>query len=1078
MAASYADYVCTDCQRLGFDGSSTATAGSTASVVACSVCGAIDERATYIRNAAHTSHIFGTILEPDGSSEIQFGDPREKRHEAYINKLLDIYLVDPRSRLVERPAGHFIPGVRNLYNRFRTEQARTKGYLRVQTSNAPQQVKYHLVSAIRLVILQSNVALVHSQLAHHRTAIPSLGPPLARGDGTVMAPSLRTILARAQALGSDHPGYLDRLTSLKAASKRVEGLLLHLPTTIDVVLSQVLVLSNHLKLLAGLPVAMRRRLLSVNALNAEATRSGKTADTAGPDDLVLDTECWDYMSGVTWDAVLEMALGLYNAQQVVSLWGNQCSVDVSCALLVWAIQAQQAKPVPQVLAWVSELVHPHRGNESAVSRRRAEMRDMLVAWSTSIPEAGLDTPLVAPPARGTVGNGLSGWGSDKRRSIPETTMAIAAAPVVARHWQRIMEARLRTRSEALPLDEEFTTAARMFATALNRQQNPTGRSRSRSRSVVSSRALSMAPSTRAPSMAPSTRAPSMAPSSRAPSVAPSPRAGSMAPSSVASDSEDEPDHSRKRRRVGGTPGPHFVRINQPPSSPAPLIKTNKGMTRDEMLRRMMGGPSQTRRPKSPTIEALLAVPECSSDEDALGDTDDEESTPWEPGTTETSVQSPASGSREVRSSHQVGTASTRSVAEGFSIGPGGLLMFEPHTSSGQNGQTHPASSTQAPSRRPPALATTATANRTSTTSSPKHVLTPVSVDMPHSPRSTGRSDAVLPSMPSPSLSASSLRDMSRSPSLSAVSIPDDSFGIGHTGMLLREREQYIRFSPNEERRKGRTAPIEVEQAMKEWVRQAKAKGAIPGHITKEYLGALGFQGDPHREDLGPFVQQNKYRWSTTECLLRLGLAPLEFPPHLVVHSLIDLHQQLGRYRLEDQLAPEGKPLNSDELEKELGLLFKYGPEKMSSILATSAEAEEKEQQLLATNVWSFPRGVPEHATGPAKGDDVGPVAGEANTSDGDASDAEDDSAALVPQTRRNYSARINFDAVRKLMFRGDSEENSEGGEEDNQDMAGINDALQKAVGDTVLGAFGADIGRDLDGVDSDEEEGEGGELDV
>lgn len=102
--------------------------------------------------------------------------------------------MDPRSRLVERPAGHFIPGVRNLYNRFRTEQARTKGYLRVQTSNAPQQVKYHLVSAIRLVIQQSNVALVHSQLAVHRASMPPLGPPLSRGDGTVMAPSLRTIL--------------------------------------------------------------------------------------------------------------------------------------------------------------------------------------------------------------------------------------------------------------------------------------------------------------------------------------------------------------------------------------------------------------------------------------------------------------------------------------------------------------------------------------------------------------------------------------------------------------------------------------------------------------------------------------------------------------------------------------------------------------------------------------------------------------------------------------------------------------------------------------------------------------------
>lgn len=85
--ASYADYVCVDCQALGFDGSSAPTAGSTASVVACSVCGAIDERATYIRNAAHTSHIFGTILDPDGSSEIQFGDPREKRHEVGVRWL-------------------------------------------------------------------------------------------------------------------------------------------------------------------------------------------------------------------------------------------------------------------------------------------------------------------------------------------------------------------------------------------------------------------------------------------------------------------------------------------------------------------------------------------------------------------------------------------------------------------------------------------------------------------------------------------------------------------------------------------------------------------------------------------------------------------------------------------------------------------------------------------------------------------------------------------------------------------------------------------------------------------------------
>ncbi|KAL1405179.1 hypothetical protein Q8F55_008804 [Vanrija albida] len=568
VAASYADYVCTNCQRLGFDGSSTAAAGSSHAVVACSVCGAIDERATYIRNTAHTSHIFGTIHDPDGSSEIQFGDPRERRHEAYINELLHIYLVDPRSRFVERPAGHFIPGVRNLYNRIRTEQARTKGYVRVQTKNTTQQVKYHLVSAIRLVIQQSNVALVHSHFAHHRASMPPSGAPLSRGDGSVMAPSLRAIFARAQALGSDHPGYLDRLSTLKLGSKRVERLFVNLPTTIDVVLSQVLVLSNHLKLLIGLPVATRKRLLSVNAIKAEAVRTGKTTETAEPDDFVLDTECWDYMSGVIWDDALEMALGLYNAQQVVS-------------------------------------------------------------------------------------------------------------------------------------------------------------------------------------------------------------------------------------------------------------------------------------------------------------------------------------------------------------------------------------------------------------------------------------------------------------------IPDDSFGIQHAGMLLREREQYIRFSANEERRKGRTAPVEVEQAMKEWVRRAKASGTIPAQVTKAYLGSLGFHGDPRRQDL------------------------------------------------------EGRSLNAEELDAELAVLFKYGPEKLSSILATPAEAKEKEQQLLDTNVWSFPRGVQESAAGA-----VELATPTLDTPNGgtDASDDEVDAEGRPEaQPRGNFSKRINFNAIRNLVFRSD-DEGSEGGEggEVEQD---INVALQQAVGDTLLGALGDDIGGQGDD-DSEAEDGEDGEADV
>lgn len=69
------EYLCPPCLAAGVKSELTTTDDF---LVACSFCGAINEKATYTRNAVDVSERFGTLAEGHG---IQFRELREKKHE-------------------------------------------------------------------------------------------------------------------------------------------------------------------------------------------------------------------------------------------------------------------------------------------------------------------------------------------------------------------------------------------------------------------------------------------------------------------------------------------------------------------------------------------------------------------------------------------------------------------------------------------------------------------------------------------------------------------------------------------------------------------------------------------------------------------------------------------------------------------------------------------------------------------------------------------------------------------------------------------------------------------------------------
>lgn len=181
---------------------------------------------------------------------------------------------------------------------------------------------------------------------------------------------------------------------------------------------------------------------------------------------------WIWFKGFRWDEILDIGYKLYQVQQCVSLWGARCSTQVAVALTTWACMALVGDPMPQYINVSSELSEScfKQGN-SVAAERAVELKNLLIAWSTSIPHADPPFPQIKLPRIGGLGDGLSMYGSDVRRRIPEPEMAAAAGRTIADNWQKILRARLR-RFDVIPLDDEHNIARKLFAAAGGRDAEP------------------------------------------------------------------------------------------------------------------------------------------------------------------------------------------------------------------------------------------------------------------------------------------------------------------------------------------------------------------------------------------------------------------------------------------------------------------------------------------------------------------------------------------------------------------------------------------------------------------------------
>ena len=175
---------------------------------------------------------------------------------------------------------------------------------------------------------------------------------------------------------------------------------------------------------------------------------------------------WFETSKLDWQKVLQVAFGLYQAQQCVWLWTTSTnSPQVAIALCFWACMAAATEIMPQYSHLMREIAAWFDQKQHVASERMSEMKNLIVAWSTSISDIGLPMPQLNPPRTGGIGDGFRGYGSDSRRPIPELEIAVVAARVIADHWREIMHARLRTRTAARTMDDELADARRKCAAA-------------------------------------------------------------------------------------------------------------------------------------------------------------------------------------------------------------------------------------------------------------------------------------------------------------------------------------------------------------------------------------------------------------------------------------------------------------------------------------------------------------------------------------------------------------------------------------------------------------------------------------
>lgn len=643
-------------------------------------------------------------------------------------------------------------------------------------------------------------------------------------------------------------------------------------------------------------------------------------------------EEFQFFENLNWTKVLPQAFRLYQLQECVYLWGARSSPNVAIALTLWAIQAVKKEVIPSFSLLMEELAAPYGQQKWVAQERFKEMRNLLVAWSTSIIDARLSFPILPLPPKGVIGDGVAGYGSDHRRGIPEMDMAVAVLPIISENWRRILKARFRTRRDVMPLCDEVYLARKMFVL------------RCEAYATLLDPKATISPYLR--------------------TTAPGRGAGRASPAikkfkTYAERARKEIDTFEPLIRVYVKPVVESIEIPDNARSPNPQDVPNQ-------------------REQSLSIQTLSVEGTNSSGRES---NEDQFTTPIGPSSSEMGNAQRAIASTigihdlEMEKGQLAPQTNDRSTTLALAVSRQSIPASRDQSVSsnssamGRLQRVYPAPPPR--SSPPPNMYTTST--------------TPLSDSHPSSPH-----------MSFPRTNLSAKQNIESDPS-------DDS----HVGVLIRERDEYIKFRYSTYLETGHVASPACEAFMRQWLHRQVDSHVLPTTITAEYLSSIGIKGDPRRIDLGPWIESKKDIWSPVECFLRAGIKPNEIPQQHLPHSLLHLRLLLDNY-LEYQsgigvLAPVGERIDGDKLEEELDLLFdKDGGDAFETILLSPSEVEKRKEEYKKMGIFGDERDMDAW-----RGDHIMRPAQAANLEQGDEEEQFTDEDYFAPIPSPSTSPRLH-----------------------------------------------------------------------
>ena len=440
--------------------------------VACPECGTIDANATASHSHVSVAVNSGAVLDEEAVANTYEGswdDPSSAAERAFRSDVDVMITFHLRMWAHEHHTG-LRNTARNRLRQITLADLKPPFRRKPTTNRDARRLPYLVAVAVKMALQENGIAVLDCKLQREKQN--QGGPSVVASDEAVQMPSLSEMFVSTWPVASTPWSADSQEKCSGAAAARNRAGIATLAS-----LSYLSLLHDRYSKLFGNAVSagdavlclMRRfidkmrRFSRMNKMELDAYTKTDPTQGAKSDDRRWEISDWEFFRRIRdWDEVLKVAQGIYDAQECVGLFGPRSRIPVAAAITLASVEAINGEVTPQTSNILRELCAQFGQTAYNASSVRAVLRRFFVAWSTSIDDAGVPFPLIEMTGKGNIGDGTMGYGSDKRRGIPEPFIAAKATRTVAENWERIAEARLR-RDAVMPFDKELELARVIFA---------------------------------------------------------------------------------------------------------------------------------------------------------------------------------------------------------------------------------------------------------------------------------------------------------------------------------------------------------------------------------------------------------------------------------------------------------------------------------------------------------------------------------------------------------------------------------------------------------------------------------------